>query len=107
MAVIDGTSGNDNLVGNALRYCSGNEGCVSVRVSSLEGGKTSIAVGDDGPGIPAELRGQVFEPFFTTRSSGTGLGLYIARELCEANGATLELLEEGPGARFRIVAGRG
>jgi len=96
-----------NLVGNALRYCSGNEGCVSVRVSSLEGGKTSIAVGDDGPGIPAELRGQVFEPFFTTRSSGTGLGLYIARELCEANGATLELLEEGPGARFRIVAGRG
>jgi two-component system sensor histidine kinase PilS (NtrC family) len=59
---------------------------------------------DDGPGIPEAQRNQVFEPFFTTHGAGTGLGLYIARELCEASGARLELIEEGPGAHFRISA---
>jgi two-component system sensor histidine kinase PilS (NtrC family) len=48
---------------------------------------------------------QVFEPFFTTHVSGTGLGLYIARELCEANGAQLDLLDDAPGAHFRISFG--
>jgi len=47
-------------------------------------------VQDDGPGIPAEQQGKLFEPFFTTATDGTGLGLYIAKELCEANGALLE-----------------
>ena len=61
---------------------------------------------DDGPGIPAELRGQIFEPFFTTRPGGTGLGLYIARELADANGAALELLPKGPGAHFRMTMKR-
>ena len=61
---------------------------------------------DDGSGIPAELRGQIFEPFFTTRPGGTGLGLYIARELADANGAALELLPKGPGAHFRITMKR-
>ena len=61
---------------------------------------------DDGPGIPAELRGQIFEPFFTTRPGGTGLGLYIARELADANGGALELLPKGPGAHFRITMKR-
>jgi len=61
-------------------------------------------VADDGPGIAEALRTQVFEPFFTTHSKGTGLGLYIARELAEANGASLELCpaDEG-GARFRLT----
>jgi two-component system sensor histidine kinase PilS (NtrC family) len=61
---------------------------------------------DDGPGIPAELRPQIFEPFFTTRPGGTGLGLYIARELADANGAALELLPKGPGANFRMTLKR-
>ena len=61
---------------------------------------------DDGPGIPAELRAQIFEPFFTTRPGGTGLGLYIARELADANGAALELLPKGPGANFRLTLKR-
>jgi len=63
-------------------------------------------IADDGPGIPAELRGQIFEPFFTTRPGGTGLGLYIARELADANGAALELLPKGPGANFRMTLKR-
>ena len=61
---------------------------------------------DDGPGIDADAESKLFEPFFTTDSGGTGLGLYIGRELCEANGAILEYQPAvGRGACFRIVFG--
>jgi len=93
-----------NLIGNALRYCTGAPNGIRIRVAAGDGGRIVLLVGDDGPGIAAEFGAQVFEPFFTTRSSGTGLGLYIARELCEANGAALELLGDVAGACFRIVA---
>jgi two-component system sensor histidine kinase PilS (NtrC family) len=63
-------------------------------------------INDDGPGVPPELRNQVFEPFFTTRPGGTGLGLYVARELADANGAALDLLPRGPGAHFRMTLRR-
>ncbi|HSQ05680.1 MAG TPA: ATP-binding protein, partial [Burkholderiales bacterium] len=62
---------------------------------------------DDGPGVPPELRSQLFEPFFTTSSGGTGLGLYIAREVCEANGAVLEYVETAQGAHFTILCRAG
>jgi len=52
--------------------------------------------------VDKALVGQLFEPFFTTFSSGTGLGLYIAREICEANGASLDYIEVAPGGQFRI-----
>jgi two-component system sensor histidine kinase PilS (NtrC family) len=68
--------------------------------------RTELHVIDDGEGIDAELRAQVFEPFFTTHSSGTGLGLYIARELCEANSAQLEIHENAPGAHFCLIGKR-
>ncbi len=61
-----------------------------------------IDVIDDGPGVDKALAGQLFEPFFTTFSSGTGLGLYIAREICEANEASLDYIEVAPGGQFRI-----
>jgi two-component system sensor histidine kinase PilS (NtrC family) len=64
-----------------------------------------VEVLDDGPGISTTIRDQIFEPFVTGHGSGTGLGLYIARELCEANGARLDLVP-GPselgGALFRL-----
>ena len=61
---------------------------------------------DDGPGLGAAVLPQLFEPFFTTEASGTGLGLYIARELCEANGAALEYARQAHGgACFRIIFG--
>jgi two-component system sensor histidine kinase PilS (NtrC family) len=93
-----------NLVGNALRYCSGEAGSIRLQVSEL-GNRVEIHVIDDGPGIAPESRGQVFEPFYTTDNQGTGLGLYIARELCEANEAALTVLDNSPGAHFCISAG--
>lgn len=93
-----------NLVGNALRHSSRHPGAVRLEVRPQVDG-IELHVMDDGPGIPRELREQIFEPFFTTASRGTGLGLHIARELSEANGARLSLGSEGPGGHF-VLKGR-
>jgi two-component system sensor histidine kinase PilS (NtrC family) len=62
-----------------------------------------VDVLDRGPGIPETVAAQLFRPFFTTSGHGTGLGLYIARELCRANQATLEYVPvPGGGSCFRI-----
>jgi two-component system sensor histidine kinase PilS (NtrC family) len=56
--------------------------------------------------VPTHLRQQLFEPFFTTYSGGTGLGLYIAREMCAANSAILEYVgpeAQAGGADFRVL----
>ena len=96
-----------NLVRNAWQHCQKKEGSIRVLARAGYMGDAVICeLMDDGPGIPAELRPQIFEPFFTTRPGGTGLGLYIARELADANGAALELLPKGPGAHFRMTLKR-
>lgn len=80
-----------NLVDNALRYASPAEGAVQVLAERAtdEGGRPQLWVFDDGPGVAAEVRAALFEPFYTTHARGTGLGLYIAREFALANGADL------------------
>lgn len=97
-----------NLASNALRHATAGDAAVRISVRqapAVEGAaqRIELHIVDDGPGIEQSLRSQVFEPFFTTHGSGTGLGLYIARELCDANGAVLDLLEGATGAHFRIV----
>lgn len=94
-----------NLLTNARRYCSGGADSIKIFTSVNDSGKTSLHVLDDGPGIADADRGHVFEPFFTTEPKGTGLGLYIARELAESNDATLDLEENRPGAHF-VLTGR-
>lgn len=90
-----------NLVGNALQHASPAGGAVCIIATANDmTGRVELEIIDDGPGIDVEVRGKVFEPFFTTRATGTGLGLYIARELSEANGAQLALRDNAPGAHF-------
>ncbi|MDE1547031.1 ATP-binding protein [Dechloromonas agitata] len=95
-----------NLVSNALRHSTGGRAAVRVVLQNgASDGRVELHVIDDGPGIPEAVREQIFEPFFTTHTKGTGLGLFIARELCATNGASIELLPSAGGAHF-IVAGR-
>ncbi len=105
-----------NLLSNAIRYSSGREASVTVVVNVLANARSlnatalaldatglergddgqplieriELVVQDDGPGIDKATRANLFEPFFTTHHRGTGLGLYLARELCLANDATLD-----------------
>lgn len=79
-----------NLCQNALRYCQKKTGSVHLSVTQTFAHTVQLTVADDGSGLDADTAHQLFEPFFTTEARGTGLGLYIARELCEANGASLE-----------------
>ncbi|MBV2234087.1 MAG: PAS domain-containing protein [Sterolibacterium sp.] len=103
----------NNLLGNALRHGSTRSGGVRLQVSCVVGPaasrRTEVHVIDDGPGIDTAIQAHVFEPFYTTHSSGTGLGLYIARELCEANDARLELCAnpQGVSGAHFCLTGRG
>ena len=66
-------------------------------------GVVELAVADAGPGVPAELRARVFEPFFTTRARGTGLGLAVARQIVEAHGGRIAVdAAAAGGARFTV-----
>ena len=90
-----------NLLRNAWRHSHRKTG--SVRLKLLrQADRLELHVVDDGEGVPVELQAQLFEPFFTTYSVGTGLGLYIARELCSANDAVLDYVSGEGGADFRI-----
>ncbi len=93
-----------NLCRNALRHCRRQEGSIRIVVNSVGNGSiVKLDVVDDGLGVPPILRSQLFEPFFTTVSTGTGLGIYLAREVCEANDATLDYVETPVGAQFTIL----
>jgi two-component system sensor histidine kinase PilS (NtrC family) len=95
-----------NLCVNACKY--GIRADEPVRLQLLGGLGTDtqyphLDVIDHGPGIPADQAAQLFEPFYTTTTSGTGLGLYISKELCELNGARIEYLPVPTGGScFRI-----
>ena len=78
-----------NLLSNAVRYASGEKGSIRIMVVS-DAARLELHVQDDGPPITPEVRAHLFEPFYTTSSKGTGLGLYLARELCLNNDAMLD-----------------
>jgi two-component system sensor histidine kinase PilS (NtrC family) len=91
-----------NLCENGLRHANG-EPIIDLQAGISDGTQRPfLEIRDNGDGIPADNLQQIFEPFFTTRADGSGLGLYIARELCEGNKATLDYLPGGRGACFRI-----
>jgi two-component system sensor histidine kinase PilS (NtrC family) len=95
-----------NLCDNAVKYASETGGIlVELRAGRMQSqGRPYIEVLDHGLGVDAATAEKMFEPFYTERSGGTGLGLYISRELCELNRATLLYLDRpGGGSIFRIV----
>lgn len=95
-----------NLLDNAWLHGATHDRAPRVRVEArslyLQGGALDVI--DDGPGVAAAIAEQLFEPFFTTEAQGTGLGLYLARELCAYNQAKLSHhAGEHGGAVFRIT----
>ena len=96
-----------NLCDNAVKYASVAAGAIAVEISCgiLEpSGRPYLEVADRGPGIKPDKVEQIFEPFYTSQPGGTGLGLYISRELAERNGAALRYQPRaGGGSAFRIV----
>lgn len=95
-----------NLIDNGLRYSEIQTGSrtLVIRLGKLaDTNQPSIDIIDQGPGIPADQIRNLFEPFYTTEASGTGLGLYIAKELSEANRARLFHVERPRGTCFRIA----
>ncbi len=99
-----------NVLENSLAAGDGNVQ-VEVRADDTEmAGQPAIrlAFRDNGPGIPPRDRREVFEPFFTTRARGTGLGMAITRRVVEAHGGNIQVADEGPpGTAFLITLPRG
>ncbi|WP_213875349.1 ATP-binding protein [Pseudomonas sp. dw_358] len=97
----------DNLVQNGLRYSGQQNGQAQVWLNLFveqSNGLPILEVLDDGPGFPKDQLQHIFEPFFTTEVKGTGLGLYISRELCESNQAHLDYRpRENGGSCMRIT----
>jgi signal transduction histidine kinase len=91
-----------NLVRNAL-HATRNDEAVRVTASAREG-RVVIAVEDDGPGVAAEVRERLFEPFASTKGdAGLGLGLYMARLITQSHHGQLDLVDRPRGARFEVV----
>lgn len=90
-----------NLLVNAVQAMDESGGALTLRARAAGPDAVELEVRDSGPGIPSNLRGQIFEPLFTTKARGIGLGLAVSRRLAEANDGYLSLDEAaGPGAAF-------
>ena len=78
-----------NLLDNARRYASGQLQAIQVSTRPAAGGQVVLGIWSDGPPMEASVERHLFEPFFSSESRSTGLGLYICRELCEGHGASI------------------
>jgi signal transduction histidine kinase len=90
-----------NLVKNGEEAMAETGGEVVVRTGS-DPHRAFVEVEDQGPGVPPEQRGRIFEPYVTTKAGGTGLGLPIAARIAMEHGGSLQLLDSARGARFRL-----
>jgi two-component system sensor histidine kinase PilS (NtrC family) len=98
-----------NLLDNAQTHASGRPGSIALQLSPADSAQVRLIVSNDGPAVAPGVAVHLFEPFFSTRSRGSGLGLYICRELCSRHGARIE--HQGPrtggsGAAFVVTLRR-
>ena len=99
-----------NLLENAHRHATGKTGGIRVRLYESGPVDAALLVVNDGEAISPDVERHLFEPFFSTRSRGSGLGLYICRELCERYGARIDYRQrggpDGPRNEFHVVMRR-
>jgi len=95
-----------NLILNAFQAMNGNDGLLRLSISpetSHGSAGVAVTVEDSGPGVPAAIREQIFNPFFTSKKDGVGLGLAIVAKIVDDHGGSIRLVNDPPpGARFRV-----
>lgn len=84
-----------NLIKNAVQAIGGHKGRIHVRAYSSADDHVFVYVSNDGPAIPEAEAEQIFVPFFTTRSEGSGIGLSLSRQIMKLSGGTISLLRSG------------
>src|SRR5207248_7594265 len=88
-----------NLLLNALDFARNR---IVITTSRSPDGQAEVIIADDGPGVPPRDRQRIFQRFVTTRAGGNGLGLTTSREIAEAHGGALTLLDSSPGTSFAV-----
>ena len=94
-----------NLLDNAARYASAHEGAIQVATHAVRHGPVMLMVWSDGAAMEPAVRRHLFEPFFSSESRSSGLGLFICRELCERHGATIAYERTAREQAGRVVEG--
>jgi signal transduction histidine kinase len=96
----------ESLTKNAIDALAGRDGRVDLSAEPLPEGRVRVRVSDDGPGIPREIRNQIFDPGFSTKEKGWGIGLSLARRIVrDSHGGELALIPSERGATFDMVLG--
>lgn len=93
-----------NLIRNSAEALAGTtDGKITISAGMKDTGTTWLLVSDNGPGLPAEVRARLFQPFVTTKEKGMGIGLTICQSIIEAHGGSIHAVsEEAKGTAFRI-----
>ena len=92
-----------NIIGNAVEVMP-ESGHLVIKTFSGENGTAVLSIRDSGPGIPKDIRENIFTPFFTTKARGTGLGLAVVKKVAGRNNVQIELVsEEGKGTKISMI----
>jgi signal transduction histidine kinase len=96
----------ESLTKNAIDALAGRDGTVAISAEPLPEGRVRVRVSDDGPGVPPKIRNQIFDPGFSTKEKGWGIGLSLARRIVrDSHGGDLLLVPSDRGATFDMVLG--